>query len=144
MTYRPIGKLAHRGIQKFIMTGLAVLKVCIGSLLQSATFTTACHGGIKRKHTVAKSSIQLENLYMCNNVPVKCLTADVRTGGVLKVFGNAWLNHMCWAPRAEIIGNILTVNCFTLEFLVLPYSCNWQPPVSVTVTEPIRHLTNSL
>lgn len=39
LTYRPIGWLAHQGIQKFIMTGSPVLKVCISPLLQSAEVT---------------------------------------------------------------------------------------------------------
>lgn len=39
LTYRPIGWLAHQGIQKFIMTGSPVLKVCFSPLLQSAALT---------------------------------------------------------------------------------------------------------
>lgn len=63
------------------MTSLPVLKVYFGPLLQSAAFMLMDY--INRlsqwpfkKQTVAKSSIQLEIFYMCNNVTVECVIAD--------------------------------------------------------------------
>lgn len=60
------------------MTGLPVLKVCFGPLLQSAAFTASDYINSlpqkpHKKHAAAKSSKQLENFYMCNNVTTVCV-----------------------------------------------------------------------
>lgn len=65
------------------MTGLPVLKVCFGPLLQSAAFTPSDYINslpqkLRKKHTVAQSSTQLDNFYMCNNVTAERAMAGVQ------------------------------------------------------------------